>query len=206
MTSLNVTLDELYSLKEYFRFHFWEMPTDKKTALWNIADAKSEVENLLDKLLECSVDERDTYIDELVSYMFTIIVNRYYVHYNFDEHYYDKPIMMTISDDVINSSDEAIEVLMDNIHNLCAYIREMQMLKDNISSCINDAVTNSDAMTGEYKLNDIIKHITQFKSHGMYWPNDTFGSYYEKIINTCMYIACLICTAHIDNDKIITEE
>ena len=95
---------------------------------------------------------------------------------------------------------------MDSMHNLCAHIREMQMLKDNISSCINSAVTNSDAMTGEYKLNDIIKHITQFKSHGMYWSSDKFGSYYENIINTCMYIACLICATHIDNDKIITEE
>lgn len=206
MTSLNVTPDELYSLKKYFEHHFWEMPTDKKTALWNIAYAKSEVENLLDKLLECSVDERDTYIDELVSYMFTIIVNRYYVHYNFDEHYNGKPVARIISHDIINSNDEAIEVLMDNKHNLYAYIREMQMLKDNISSCINGAVTNSDAMTGEYKLNDIIKHITQFESHGMYWSSDTFGSYYEKIINTCMYIACLICIAHLDNDKIITEE
>ena len=206
MTNLNVTPDELYSLKEYFHFHFWEMPTDKKTALWNIADIKREVEILLDKLLESSVDERDMHIDELVSYMYTIIVNRYYIYYNFDEHYDDKPIMMTISHNVINSSDEAIEVLMDNMHNLYVYIREMQMLKDNISSCINSAVTNSDAMTGEYKLNDIIKHITQFKSHGMYWSNDTFGSYYEKIINTCMHIACLICAAHLDNDKIITEE
>lgn len=206
MTNLNVTPDELFSLKTYFHYHFWEMPTDKKTALWNIADAKAEVENLLDKLLECSVDERDTYIGELVSYMFTIIVNRYYVHYNFDEHYYDKPIMMTISGDVINSSDEAIEFLMDNKHNLYAYIREMQMLKDNISSCINSAVTNSDAITGEHKLNDIIKRITQFKSHGMCWSNAKFDSYYEKIINTCMHIACLICATHLDNDKIITEE
>ena len=206
MTSLNVTPDELYNLKEYFRFHSWEMPTDKKTALWNIADAKGEVENLLDKLLECSVDERDTYIDELMSYMFTIIVNRYYVHYNFDEHHDDKPIMMAIPYDAINSSEEAIEALMDNMHNLYAYIREMQMLKDNISSCINSPVTNSDAMTGEYTLNYIIKYITQFKSHGMRWSSDTFDSYYEKIINTCMYIACLICAAHLDNDKIITEE
>ena len=206
MTSLNVTPDELYNLKEYFRFHSWEMPTDKKTALWNIVDAKMEVENLLDKLLECSVDERDTYVGELVSYMFTIIVNRYYVHYNFDEHHDDKPIMMTISDDAINSNDEAIEVLMDSMHNLCAYIREMQMLKDNISSCINSPVTNSDAMTGEYTLNYIIKYITQFKSNRMYWSSDTFGSYYENIINTCMHIACLICAAHLDNDKIITEE
>ena len=95
---------------------------------------------------------------------------------------------------------------MDSMHNLYAYIREMQMLKDNISSCINSPVTNSDAMTGEYTLNYIIKYITQFKSHGMYWSSDTFGSYYENIINTCMYIACLICATHIDNDKIITEE
>lgn len=205
MTSLNVTPDELYDLKKYFHFHSWEMPTDKKTALWNIADARREVENLLDKLLECSVDERDTYIDELVSYMFTIIVNRHYVHYNFDEHHDDKPIMMTISDDVINSSEEAIEALMDNTHNLYAYIREMQMLKDNIPSCINSTMTNSDVIAGEYKVNDIINHITQFKSHGMYWSSNTFGSYYEKIINTCMYIACLICATHLD-DKIITKE
>ena len=47
MTSVNVTPDELYNLKEYFRFHSWEMPTDKKTALWNVLDAKMEVENLL---------------------------------------------------------------------------------------------------------------------------------------------------------------
>ena len=169
MTSLNVTPDELYSLKEYFNFHSWEMPNDKKTALWNIVDAKGEVENLLDKLLKCSVDERDTYTGDLVSYMFNIIVNRYYVHYNFDEHYYDKPIAMTISCDAINSNEEAIEALMDSMHNLYAYIREMQMLNDNISSCINSAVTTSDDMTGEHKLNDIIKRITQFKSHGMYW-------------------------------------
>lgn len=206
MTSLNVTPDELYNLKEYFRFHSWEMPTDKKTALWNIVDAKGEVENLLDKLLKCSVDERDTYTGDLVSYMFTIIVNRYYVHYNFDEHYNGKPVAMIISHDIINSNEEAIEVLMDSMHNLYAYIREIQMLNDNISSCINSAVTTSDDMTGEHKLNDIIKRITQFKSHGMYWSSDTFDSYYEKIINTCMYIACLICVIHLDNDKIITEE
>ena len=205
MTSLNVTPDELYSLKEYFNFHSWEMPTDKKTALWNIVDAKGEVENLLDKLLKCSVDERDTYIDKLVSYMYAIIVNRYFIYYNFDEHYYDKPIAMTISCDAINSNEEAIEALMDSMHNLYAYIREMQMLNDNISSCINSAVTTSDDMTGEHKLNDIIKRITQFKSHGM-WSSDTFGSYYENIINTCMYIVCLICATHLDNDKIITEE
>ena len=134
MTSLNVTPDELYSLKEYFNFHSWEMPTDKKTALWNIVDAKGEVENLLDKLLKCSVDERDTYTGDLVSYMFNIIVNRYYIYYNFDEHHDDKPIMMAISGDVINSSEEAIEALMDSMHNLYAYIREMQMLND--SHCI----------------------------------------------------------------------
>ena len=210
MTSVNVTPDELYNLKEYFRFHSWEMPTDKKTALWNVLDAKMEVENLLDKLLECSVDERDTYTDDLVSYMFTIIVNRYYIYYNFDEHYNDKSvdnlITMIVSHDAINSNEEAIEVLMDSMHNLYTYIREMQMLKDNISSCINSAVTNSDDITGEHKLNDIIKRITQFKSHGVCWSSDTFGSYYENIINTCMHIACLICAIHLDNDKIITEE
>ena len=146
MTSVNVTPDELYSLKEYFRFHSWEMPTDKKTALWNVLDAKMEVENLLDKLLECSVDERDTYTGDLVSYMYAIIVNRYYIYYNFDEHYNDKSvdnlITMIVSHDAINSNEEAIEVLMDSMHNLYTYIREMQMLKDNISSCINSAVTN----------------------------------------------------------------
>ena len=198
MTSLNVTPDELfYSFKVYFNYHFWEMPTDKKTALWNILDAKSEVEKLLDKLLKCSVDERDTYTGDLMSYMFNIIVNQYYIHYNFDVHYYGKPIAMTISSDVINSNEEAIKALMDSMHNLYAYIREMQMLNDNISSCINSAVTTSD---------DVIKRITQFKSHGMYWSSDTFGSYYEKIINTCMRIACLICATHIDNDKIIITE
>ena len=104
------------------------------------------------------------------------------------------------------TEEEAIEALMDSMHNLYAYIREMQMLNDNISSCINSAVTTSDDMTGEHKLNDIIKRITQFKSHGMYWSSGTFGSYYGKIINICMYIACLICATHLDNDKIITEE
>lgn len=131
-TSIKITPDELYSLNGYFYKQFWDMPTDKKSALWNIANAKNEIEHLLDILLECSIDESKQYIDELISYIYSVIVNRYYIYYKYDEHYGDEP-MMSLSDE-ISSSEDAIYALMDKFHELYDNIREMHIVKDNIGA------------------------------------------------------------------------